>query len=537
MSERGLGFRREWMQPIVLLTTVAAVAFAIFYLIDHYATGVDPEKISPNGPLGRYVNFDPHSITDAVSSLGALIAAVLGIVITVVSIVVQLSAERYAGVTTMFFRDRINVGVMAFYVVACVSGIWTSMSVHENFVPRATLIAMMVTCTIGLVAMAPYFAYVFRFLEPQSIIERIRRDAIAAAKSGMRESDREKRDAAQGAMMAGMAELTDVTSNSISGKDKIIASRAVDALKDLAVDYVRRKPDALPGWFSIGRDIRSNPDVVAMAPESLSDLEQRRTWVEWKIMRQYLGIYNEALPVMKDINYLIAIDTRYIGEAAIAAKDDDLLTLVTWFMNSYLRATLNAKDVRTAYNILNQYRLLIEAMLRGGNGPAAVTAIGHMKYYGHVSFSMSLSFVTETVAYDVCALVELAHELKLPQEEQLLRAFLDLDRSADERGQEQGLKGVRKAQVKLAAYYLTVGELDKARRIREDMEGEPRERLKAIRDELDRVESKDFWEIIDRGRNFEYMPPEQKKRMREFFGFLDERATPSPAAAVVPEAS
>ncbi len=27
-------------------------------------------------------------------------------------------------------------------------------------------------------------------------------------------------------------------------------------------------------------------------------------------MRQYLGIYNEALAGMRDINYLIAIDTR-----------------------------------------------------------------------------------------------------------------------------------------------------------------------------------------------------------------------------------
>jgi hypothetical protein len=53
------------------------------------------------------------------------------------------------------------------------------------------------------------------------------------------------------------------------------------------------------------------------------------------------------------------------------------------------------------------------------------------------------------------------------------------------------------------------------------MENEPRDRLRAIRDELDRVESKDFWEIIDRGRNFEYMPAEQKRHMREFFSFID----------------
>jgi hypothetical protein len=410
---------------------------------------------------------------------------------------------------------------MAYYVVACVCGVWLSMSIRANFVPRATLLMMMGVCTVGLAVMAPYFAYVFRFLEPQNIIDRIRRDAVKAAREGMRVEDRGRCDEYQAAVLTGMEELTDITSNSISGKDKIIASRAVDALKDLAVEYVGKKSAATKQWFAIGEQIRDNPDFVAMAPESLADLEQRRTWVEWKVMRQYLGIYNEALSTMKDINYLVAIDTRYIAEAALSANDEDLVTLCTWYMNSYLRATLNQKDVRTAYNILNQYRLMIEAMLRAGNGAAAVSAIGHMKYYGHVSFSMSLSFVTETVAYDVCALVELAHELKMPQEEALLRAFLDLDRSAEERGQEQALKGVRKAQVKLAAYYLAVGESEKARRIREDMEHEPRERLRAIRDELERVESKDFWEIIDRGRNFEYMPPEQKRHMREFFGFLE----------------
>jgi hypothetical protein len=146
---------------------------------------------------------------------------------------------------------------------------------------------------------------------------------------------------------------------------------------------------------------------------------------------------------------------------------------------------------------------------------------------------MSLSFVTETVAYDVCALVQLAHELGRPEEDALLRAFLDLDRSADEQGQEKALKGVRKAQVKLAAYYLTAGESEKAGQIRDDMKHEPRERLRAIRDELERIDSKDFWEIIDRGRNFEYMTPEQKAHMREFFATLQVGPSSSRASIVV----
>jgi hypothetical protein len=260
-----------------------------------------------------------------------------------------------------------------------------------------------------------------------------------------------------------------------------------------------------------------------MDPESLHDLERRRTWVEWKVMRQYLGIFNEALATMRDINYLVAIDTRYIGEAAGAARDTELIQLVYRFMNSYLRAALNARDVRTAYNVLNQYRLLVESMLRQRTG-AAVEGVRHMSYYGHVSYDMKLTFVTETVAYDVAALCQVASELGLPEEDEILRQFLELDRPLRVQSQETALLGVRKAQVKLATYYLSQGIEDKARSIAKDMASEPPERLHAIRRALESVTSKDFWEIIDRGRNFEFMPETQRSRLPEFFGWLSLRA-------------
>jgi hypothetical protein len=380
---------------------------------------------------------------------------------------------------------------------------------------------MMAATTGGLVLMAPYFGYVFWFLEPSNIINRIRRDAVSTARRAAAEKDGTVSADAQARTLASMEELTDITSNSISGKDKIIASAAVDALKDFSLEYLKKKPAASDVWFNIGSGIRQNPDFVAMDPESLHDLEQRKTWVEWKVMRQYLGIYNEALGSMRDICYLVAIDTRYIGEAAGEAKDSELMKLVFRFMNSYLRATLNARDVRTAYNVLNQYRLLVEAMLRQGHGDAAVEGVKHMNYYGHVSFDMKLPFVTETVAYDVSALCQYAHELEIDDQDKMLQYFLDLDRPLRVKSQESALLGVRKAQVKLAAYYLTRNEEDKARLISADMKDEPLERLTQIRDQLENVTSKDFWEIIDRGRNFEYMPPRQRACMARFFSWLD----------------
>jgi hypothetical protein len=528
--------RAQWILRIGVLLAIAGVAFWTLYSLDFFVTGHVDGRV-PQGPLERYLKFDPATISDAISSLAGNIAAIFGLVITVVSIIVQLSADRYAGVTTMFFRDRLNLSVMAYYLVACVYAVWLSMSLQHDYVPRAVILSMLGMTTAGLVLMAPYFGYVFWFLEPRNIIMRIRRDAVKTAGKGAIESHQDKCFAAQAMTLSAMEELTDITSNSISGKDKIIASGAVDALKDLALEYLKVKPNASRAWFSIGPEIRENPDFVAMDQESLGDLEQRRTWVEWKVMRQYLGIYNEALATMRDINYLVAIDTRYIGEAALRAGDRELIGLVFRFMNSYMRSTLNARDVRTAYNVLNQYRLLVEAMLRHGNGEAALQGVKYMKYYGHVSFDMKLTFVTETVAYDVSTLCEIANQTNAPQESEMLGEFLELDQPLLAQSQEKGLLGVRKAQVKLASYYLLHAQEEKARTICRDMQNEPRDRLLAIRGQLEGVTSKDFWEIIDRGRNFEYMPPDQRECMREFFSWLSIGERPGDSRSSAPNAS
>jgi hypothetical protein len=538
MASESPNLRGQWALRIGILLAAALGVFWTLYSVDFFVTG-HVGTGTPTNPFAQYLSFDPGSISDAISSLAGNIAAIFGLVITVVSIIVQLSADRYTGVTRMFFRDRLNIGVMTYYLVVCVYAVWLSMSLRHDFIPRAVILSMLGMTTTGLLVMAPYFAYVFWFLEPTTIINRIRSDAVRTAVNGAVDVRDGVCFETQATTLNAMEELTDITSNSISGKDKIIASGAVDALKDFALEYLKVKPRATKGWFSIGPGIRQNPDFVAMDPESLGELEERRTWVEWKVMRQYLGIYNEALATMRDINYLIAIDTRYIGEAAIATGDRELVSLVFRYMNSYMRSTLNARDVRTAYNVLNQYRLFVEEMLRHGNGDAALQGVKYMKYYGHVSFDMKLTFVTETVAYDVSALCEIANQTGAVEEAEMLTEFLELDQPLLARSQEKGLLGVRKAQVKLASYYLLTGQEEKARTICRDMEGEPRERLLTIRQQLEVVTSKDFWEIIDRGRNFEFMPLEQRECMKTFFSWLPldgpVAALPKPVAVATAE--
>ncbi|MBP9208081.1 MAG: DUF2254 domain-containing protein [Kofleriaceae bacterium] len=506
---------RLWLVPVLVLASIALVGFVAVYLLDVFVTG---GAGGGGGGLGRFFSFDPDMITDALPALAGMTAAVLGIVITVVSIIVQLSSERYTGVAQMFLRDRVNVAVMAYFVVVCVCGVFLSLSVKHDWVPRAAVAVMMVATAVGLVMMLPYFAYVFRFLEPTNLIDRIRAQAVDGLTRGAASREAERAQAAQAPALAAMEELTDLTSNSISGKDKIIASRAVDSICDFVLQYMDAKPRFHAEWFKLGADIRDNPDFVAMDPESLADLERNRTWLEWKALRQYLGIYAEAQGAMPDINYLIAIDTRYIAEAAAKHGDQAVIDVCYRYMNSYLRAALNARAVRTAYNVLNQYRLLVEAMIRAGQREQAVEGVRHMIYYGRTSFDMQLGFVTETVAYDVSSLCEFAHTVAARDlDERMLTMFLELDQPLRTRRQESALQGIRKAQLKLACFYLAVGDAPRAQRIADDMAGEEPERMAAIRAQLEKVEAKEFWEIIDRGRNFEYMPDRQRAQLARFF--------------------
>jgi len=150
------------------LTGAALAIFWLLYSFDHFVTR--RRRRLDRRPVSHYWHFDPGSITDAVSALGGMIAAVFGIVITVVSLIVQLSADRYTGVARLFLNDRVNLAVMGYYVIACVCGVWLSVSIHHDYVPRAALLGMISANTLGIVMMGPYFRYVFSFVEPMNIV-------------------------------------------------------------------------------------------------------------------------------------------------------------------------------------------------------------------------------------------------------------------------------------------------------------------------------------------------------------------------------
>ena len=512
-------WRPRFPAGIGILLAVSCVLFAAFWLLDVVFFGRRTAAAEHLNAWRLLVDLDPETLQNALGSLAQVVVAVLGIAITVVSIVVQLAATRYTPrIAEMFFRDKKNLAIMGFFVVACINAVWVSIVVTSGFVPRLTVAMTTVVVTASLLLLIPYFAYVFAFLDPEKVITRIGQQVLDVVLArGVARHDRDDLDLRQAGCVAGLEHLSDIAVNTMAQKDKIIASGAVTALREFTVKFLKEKGTLPAEWFLVGARIHGNPDFIALAPDSLRSIEHKKIWVEWKVLRHFRSVFSEALEHLPEMAHVVAIETRYIGEEALKQGDREVLVLSIRYFNTYLRSAINQRDVRACYNIFHQYRLLAEHMMRKGHSDL-VQEIGRcIAYYGQTAHKGDLGFITETAAHDLAVLCERAYVHDVACHDTLLGIFLEVDKEPETHAQERTLRGVRKAQVRLATFYLTKNAGSHADRICVDMRGEKPERMASIRAELAAVNEKEFWEVTDRGVNFDYLDEQRKEKLDEFF--------------------
>jgi hypothetical protein len=506
---------RIWLQPLCIVGGACLSLFVLTYLIDAGGSA-DPRHV-----WHLIAQPNPSAAFNTLTNAGDIVAAVLAIALTVVAIVVELASNRYTHrVTELFISEPINFAVMALFVVTTVQGAWVTLTFdwtpeRGGFVPHVGVLVSMALLTLCLLILLPYFNFVFAYLNPISIVDRIKGHtlrAIARARGDIRALQRDA--------VRGVEQIGDVALNAMQHRDTGVSMAAVDALHKMLRDYQSVRGRMPAAWFVVDDELAHDPDFVSMDPHVRADLSARRIWFEMKILRQYQMVFGEALNRIRDVAYLIAIDTRLMAETAAREGQVELLGLLIKFFNTYLRAAINGSDVRTAYSVIHQYRLLAQALLDHRGGSLALQIAQHLHYYAQVSYAARLPFLVETVAYDLCTLNEVAHERGAPIVDGLLQVFLRVDREGTGEAHDAILRGVRKAQVKLATYYLHSGDEARARSVHEDMLHEDPVRLASIRAELLGVESSEYWEVTDRGVNFDYLPPERKARLEQFFNWF-----------------
>ncbi len=466
-------------------------------------------------PVAWLATFDQNAALTVLIAAAQVVAGMLAILITVVAIVVQLAATRYTHrVTALFVRDPVNLAVMTLFVLTTALCVWLALVLtgelgEAPIVPHGGFLLAMGLVTTCVVALVPYFAYVFRFVSPLSVIRRIRAVALHEVEKAVTGDPFR----AERIVIRSIEELEDVARGAMNSYDRGIAMAAIEALATLLAD-VEKLRDRLPAaWFEVDDVIAHDPDFVAMSQTALEEVARDRSWFESKVLRQYHALFIDAVGEARDVAAMIAIHTRQLGEQCGASRPA-LVVLCQRAFNSYLRAAINRPDVRTAYYVLHQYRMLAEALLECGMEDAAVEVASRLRFYGRLANAAGMRFLLEVAAYDIAQLVERA-AAKPPVRNALLDILLEIDQAG-----AQAVYGVRRAQVQLATFFLAHKEPDLARRIARSMSGEQPELLARVRQEIAQEESPHYSEIENRGSNFAYVPPERRAQLEAFYALL-----------------
>lgn len=523
--------RRAALLPFALILGALVLLYSASTTIDRLSSLSELRAYDARSLFALIFAPDEREARDVLNTIGQAVPGVLGIVITVVAVIVELASNRYsAQITKLFIRDRLSAAIFTLFVIASVYPLWVASSYQPNFVPRTGFLISLALATLALLSLPPYFVYVFAFVQPPHIIHAIRRsirEATATAAAGVRPAGAVTAGAAADEMLAlkvkaqvGVDQIADLARNSIAYGDRALATDTVSAVHDIMIDYFEEKERLPPSWFTIAAEERAaNPDYLTLAEDGVADLEVDRVWFEQKVMKQLMVVFSEALNEMREIEILIAIFLRTVALEALRRGDRPAHRLALRFFNTALRSAFSGRDVRTAYNILYQYRGVAEELIRAGNDAEVETICGWLKYYGLLFESTGLGFITETVAHDIYRLLRVALDHRRPNFEALLAVFLEIDHQPDAGASDVHLRGVRKAQSMLAAYAIAHGQREIADRIARDMKSEPPERLRSIRREM-RSAERQFWEVTDRGVNFDYLEPELRPALDEFFDQL-----------------
>lgn len=497
-------------RAIITVTMIILVTFSLIFL-SLLLQGNFASILS--NPVRWFNDLDSSTTFDIVTVSAELLAAVLAIAITVVAIVVELAANRYSHrIAPLFVREPINIIVMSFLVIATIYCIWIALTLNTAAeaatAPNAGLLISMSMVTISLVILLPYFAFVMSFLSPVNIISKIKSsalDSVAGIETGHIIISKLK-------FLNAVDELQDIVRRSVELSDRAVETASINALLDLTIGYqqlINQIDTNVEEWFQIDDVIKNDLDFVSINATSLNHINSNKLWVEVKILRQYLDLVSDSNPSSRDTSYLIGINTRRIAVESLNWRPGlELVNLCMRCFNSYLRATINNKDTRTAYYIMNQYRMLAEELLSRGKNEVVQNIALQLQFYGLLGFKQDLPFLLEVAAEDVAQLATECISNNPELLDKLLDLLLELDQEIREEFQEDSLVGVRRAQLKLATKLLDCGEQQRAFRICKDIRDEKPERIEELIEQLQTENRKEYWEFTDRGVNFAYLEPE-----------------------------
>lgn len=451
------------------------------------------------------LSSSPESARALASTVSRAFNNLLAMVLSFVAIAIPITANMYTPkLVEIFFADRVNLVCLALFAALGGHAVLCQWATFQGWHPQMHVAVLVVTGTLGFLVLIPYYLYVVGYLNPATIVRRVRDRVVERLPGPGREASDPR------VLLDRIHQLGNVILRSVERADRDVAVAGIEALESCMEDYASHRALAPAAWFEVA------PDLFPGASQDALDLLRReRNWVEHACLSQFQLAHAAALTKMPDAVSAISKAARRVARRCAASGDDATLGLAIRFLNTFVRAALNKRDVHAVFDVFHQVRqLAIELLPARPERTAEI--VRHLRYYGAVAHAAGLPFVYELAAADATRVVVAAYETDAPGARGLLDAFRAFEpvRSSPRMAKSRAL---------LVALFRRLGRAEEEALLLADLRTTPPEDLRIARRDLAATEDPVFWEVTDRQVNLDYLPPDQRARV---LGVLDAASGP-----------
>jgi hypothetical protein len=486
---------------LVRSTLLIAGGIAVLLIVQ---TAVELRTL--RGTLAIAFTFTPEDARLVATALNRSFNQLLAILLTAVAIAVPLTANTYSvKLLETFITDRVNRTVLLAFVFGVCNNLWLHHVIGHGHLPRLQLGISVVMALLYPALLVPYLYYVFRFLQPEGLLARLSGELVRAVERAATHPARATEAAA--AAQALVEHVGSIGIRSVDRADRTTAVETVHALRLVAGRYREMKARLPDSWQTAGERV------------SGCDPEDADVWLEGRVLAEYRALLAAGIPRMHELVAAVADDTRGLGLAPDAAGDPEMHALVGDWFNTFIRLAIGRKDVRSLYILFDRYRDYAAGI--GAAYPERALEIAfYFQYYARAAFDAGLPFAVETIAHDLSALVRNAWDDGAPNRARLLDRMLAFGVETS----PKPLAGVKKAEAILAGFFLLRGDAEAAARIADGFRALDPAFVAGLRHDIVHVRREKYWEVTDRRVNLDYVPPDQRAMVEEFFAMVGEGA-------------
>lgn len=485
--------------PVRLLVVVFSVAFLFFWIegaIDVWRAGASLKDFQ----------VTPAMVRSAVSSFSRAYNNILATMLTFIALAIPITANLYTPKLVEFFvRDRINLAVLCSFAILSAHAIFSLTLSFDRYAGTIPFWVASAGAIVGWLVLIPYYFYVLTFLHPAKIIELVERSIVQELRRLARRRAEDRKS--QSTLSWRIQHLGTVLLKAVDRGDRDVAVEAVRAHMRLLPAVRALKPGLAPKFLEVDDQV-----LPGMSTAALGIVNERRIWIEHRILTQLIFAFQGALGKMPDGVSSLADTIKDAAEDEARRGEPYVLDLLIRVLNTFVREAIKKKDIYSIYNVFYNYKSLARRLM--SCAPDRLPEIArHLRYYSTYARENGMPFAYELAGYELAELAEHAFEAKLPQAQDLVEALLSLE------GLNTSVRLV-KSRLLLAGYLQERGREEELKKLRASFTSASSAVVDAAKRELLGKQERVFWEVTDRGTNLDYVEDGRKARIGEFLASL-----------------